>query len=93
MIELIGGPHDGRRPRRNPDDHEIQVAKNGTVRQKERIIGSEECERYFEEGVCVVCGVRKGADGDVRRFIHSTLCGEGTCELCGKQTLTTRIGK
>lgn len=86
MIELIGGPHDGRRPYRNPKDHEVLVGEGGVIR-KQRHLG--ENERYFEEGVCAGCGVRSQPEGDVRRFIHVSMREESICELCGKETLTT----
>lgn len=87
MIELIGGKHDGRRPRRCPKECFVHVGEVGNVMNPRRVIGVD--ARYFEENICRCCGVRKGEEPEVRRFLHEPMVRLAECELCGNETMTT----
>lgn len=80
MIELIGGPFDGRTQNRNPETAEVFVGESGAL-HKERQSGDL---RYVEEGVCQGCGVR-AAPGEPkhRRFVLEQMS-KGECALCGQ---------
>lgn len=90
MLELIGGPFDGRTYNRNPDGNEVLVGPQGQIRNPGPDLG--ENTRYVEDGVCQGCGVRvesKTASASsknlkVRRFVLEEMA-KGQCDLCGKK--------
>jgi hypothetical protein len=85
VIELVGGPFDGARPRSNTKFNEIGVGAGARVLKPDRKQGIE--ARYFEERVCTSCGVRAGESEGLRRFIHESMRCVAECELCGNETM------
>lgn len=83
MLEVLGGPHDGRKIRLNPPQREVFLTLEGSASLKVK----DGAERLVALGVCHNCGVRfDDAPSGVAlyapvRQVHSRRCG-----LCGVDT-------